>query len=66
MLIEPQGIKNLDGEHRRQLDTPRLRRSSSARHAFRTALAGTLVAWATRLAPEMAEPMRLRTRAVPN
>ena len=57
MLIEPQGIKNLDGEHRRQLGSRGLRRKRPA-PAIRAALAGTLVAWATR---------RTRgTRAAPN
>ncbi len=66
MLIEPQGIKNLDGEHRRQLGKPRLRRKSSSRHPVRTVMAGTLVPWPARLAPEVPEPMLFRTRAAPN
>jgi len=33
MLIEPQGIKNLDGEHRRQLGNRGLRRKRNARRA---------------------------------
>lgn len=66
MLIEPQGIKNLDGERRRQLGTPRLRRKSSVRHPVRTVMAGALVTWAARLAPEVTEPMLFRTRAAPS
>lgn len=66
MLIEPRGIKNLDGEHRRQLGHTGLRRKSSARHAMRSALAGRLVASGERLAPEAAEPAVLRTRAAPS
>ncbi len=66
MLIETQGIRNLDNEHRRQLGSPRLRRTSSDRNAVRTAIAGTLVAWAARLAPETTRPKTLRTRAAPN
>ena len=66
MLIEPQGIKSLDGEHRRQLGRTGLRRKNTARHAMRSALAGTLVAWAERLAPDSAEPAVLRTRAAPS
>jgi len=66
MLIEPQGIKNLDGEHRRQLGSRGLRRKRNARQAMRVALAGALVAWAGRLAPEVSEPVRLRTRAAPS
>ncbi len=66
MLIEPQGIKNLDGEHRRQLSSRGLRRKKAARHPMRAVLAGTLVAWAARLAPEASEPVRLRTRAAPS
>ncbi len=65
MLIEPQGIRNLDGEHRRQLGSTSLRRSSSVRNPVRTALAVRLVAWAAKLAPETTEPTVLRTRAAP-
>jgi len=66
MFIETQGIKNLDSEHRRRLGSSGLRRTSSDRHAVRTAIAGTLVAWAARLAPDTARPKTLRTRAAPN
>ena len=66
MLIEPQGIKNLDEEHRRQLGRTGLQRKSSAHHAVRSALAGTLIAWAQRLAPEATELAMLRTRAAPS
>ena len=66
MLIEPSGIRALDGEHRRQLGTRPLRRRSPRANPARTAIAGALVAWAARLAPEVAEPMLLRTRAAPN
>jgi len=65
MLIEPQAIKTLDGEHRRRLGNRRLQRTSSAPHRVRTAVASTLVAWATHLAPELTEPRMLRTRAAP-
>jgi hypothetical protein len=66
MLIEPRGIKTLDGEHRRQLGRAGLRRTSTARYSMRTALAGTLVAWAARLAPETGDTAVLRTRAAPS
>ncbi|MBT8165176.1 MAG: hypothetical protein HKO63_05565 [Acidimicrobiia bacterium] len=66
MLIEPQGIRNLDGEHRRQLGRTGLRRKRPARHALRSTLAGMLVTWAGRLAPEAPEPALLRTRAAPS
>ena len=64
MLIEPQGIKNLDGEHCRQLGSRGLRRKNARRHGVRAAFAGALVAWATRIAPE--EPVLLRTRSAPS
>jgi len=60
MLIEPTGIKNLEIAQRQQLQVSPKRSGLLGAGPMRLALAGTLVAWARRLAPELspATPVR--------